>query len=343
MKKNIFILFALFLTSGLGVYWVLHNEAEKQDTTVFGWDRKFKVEDVSKIHKIFIANRNGETTTLTKKDNGWTYNNQYKALPNAVDNLMRAFREMEIKYKPADAAVPYMISDLAAQGIKVELYDEKDKLLKAFYVGGAPSDERGTYMIMENSEQPYVVHLPTWEGNLRFRFNLTGDQWRDKTVFGETVEDIKALAVEYPKQQNESFKLIRSGNKFEVTPFYDFTPKITTPASQGLVEAYLVRFKKVGAEAFENANPRRDSVLQTLPFCIISMEKTNGEKRVVQFFSIETTSFFFDPKTNRESEVPYVERYFAEVSDKGFMLVQHIVFSKLFWGYSFFFEEKMVQ
>jgi hypothetical protein len=343
MKKNIFVLMGLFLVSGIVVYWVLKNGTEKQNTTLFGWDRKFKVENTDEIYKIFIAKRTGETVDLTKKGNTWMYNNQYEALPNAMENLMRAFREMEIKYKPADAAVPTMISDLAAQGIKVELYDKKNKRLKAFYVGGAPPDERGTYMIMEDSNQPYVVHLPTWEGNLRFRFNLTGDQWRDKTVFRETVEDIKTLTVEYPKQQNESFKLTRLGNKFEVAPFYDFTPKITASAAQGLIEAYLVKFKKVGAEAFENDNPRRDSILQTLPFCIISMEKTNGEKKVVQFFPIETTSTFFDPKTNRESEMPYVERYFADVSDKGFMLVQHIVFSKLFWGYSFFFEEKLLQ
>ncbi len=339
MKKNTLLLFALFLISGLFVYWILQNGTEKESTTLIGWDRKFKVEEVEKIHKIFIANRNGETTILTKKGNTWWYNDQYEALPSATENLMRAFREMEIKYKPADAAVPNMIKDLAAQGIKVELYDDKAEKIKAFYVGGAPPDERGTYMILENAEQPYVVHLPTWEGNLRFRFTLTGDQWRDKTIFKETVEDIKTLAVEYPKQQNQSFKLMRSGNQFELQPFYAFTPKITTVPVQGLIEAYLIGFKKVGAEAFENDNPRKDSVLQTLPFCIISMEKVNGEKRIVQFFPIETTSSFFDPKTNQQRQTPYVERYFADVSDKGFMLVQHIVFSKLFWGYGFFFEE----
>ena len=64
-----------------------------------------------------------------------------------------------------------MVKSLASEGIKVELYDRKGEKIKAYYVGGATPDERGTYMIMENAEEPYVAHIPSWEGNLRFRFN----------------------------------------------------------------------------------------------------------------------------------------------------------------------------
>ncbi|MCB9291126.1 MAG: hypothetical protein H6560_27725 [Lewinellaceae bacterium] len=49
-----------------------------------------------------------------------------------------------------------MVESLATEGMKVELYDKDGGLLKAYYVGGSTSDERGTYMIMEGAEQPYV-------------------------------------------------------------------------------------------------------------------------------------------------------------------------------------------
>lgn len=334
MNRNITILLVLFLGLAGGTAWYLTSEKETQKTTLSDWDRKFKVEDTNQIHKIFIAKRQGEQITLERKGDHWIYNGKYKALPNAIDNLMRAFGEVEMNYKPANAAVPNMVSNLATQGVKVELYDKSGEQLKAYYVGGETSDSRGTYMIMEGSEQPYVVHMPTWGGNLRARFNLKGEQWRDKTVLGAEVEDIIFVSVEYPKQKNKSFKLEKKGNEYEVAPFYDATPKISKPISQGLVEGYLVNFQSVGAEAFETKNPRKDSVTQTIPFSIITLRKTNGEEQKVALFPIYQDI----PDVNPDRIAgTYVERYFAEVNEEEFMLVQHRVFEKVLWGYEFFF------
>ncbi|MEM8523047.1 MAG: DUF4340 domain-containing protein [Bacteroidota bacterium] len=334
MNKNLTILLFLFLTLAAGTAWYLTNGKETKQTTLLDWDRKFKVEDTDQIHKIFIANRKGEKVTLTRKNDHWIYNNKYKALPNAVDNLMRAFGEVQMNYKPANAAVPNMVSNLATQGIKVELYDRAGEQLKSYYIGGETSDSRGTYMIMEGSEQPYVVHIPTWGGNLRARFSLTGEQWRDKTVLGTKVEEIASVSVEYPKQKNQSFKLKKKGEKYEVLPFYDTTPKTNKTLVQGLVEGYLVNFKSIGAEAFETTNPRKDSVTQTIPFSIITLKKTNGEEQKVELFPIYEDL----PGTNANSPMgTYVDRYFAEVNEEEFMLVQHRVFEKVLWGYDAFF------
>ncbi|MEL6941387.1 MAG: DUF4340 domain-containing protein [Bacteroidota bacterium] len=334
MNKNITILLLLFLTLAGGTAWYMTSEKETQQTTLLDWDRKFKVENTDQIHKVFIANRRGEQVTLERKGDHWIYNGKYKALPNAIDNLMRAFGEVEMSYKPANAAVPNMVSNLATQGIKVELYDKSGERLKSYYVGGETSDSRGTYMIMEGSEQPYIVHIPTWGGNLRARFNLRGNQWRDKTVLEAKVDDIVSVSVEYPKQKNNSFKLEKEGNEYVVKPFYDVTPTINKAVSQGSVEGYLVNFKSIGAEAFETDNPRRDSVTQTIPFGIITLKKVNGEEQKIKLFPIYND---VEDATKSNEVVTYVERYFAEVNEEDFMLVQHRVFEKVLWGYNFFF------
>lgn len=334
MNRNITVLLVLFLVLAGGTAWYLTNEKDTKKTTLLDWDRKFKVENTDQIHKVFIAKRSGEQITLERKGDHWIYNEKYKALPNAIDNLMRAFGEVEMNYKPANAAVPNMVSNLATQGIKVELYDKAGEQLKAYYIGGETSDSRGTYMIMEGSEQPYVVHLPTWGGNLRARFNLRGDQWRDKTVLGAEVENIDFVSVEYPKQKNKSFKLEKKGREYEVVPFYEVTPKIGKSVSQGLVEGYLVNFQSVGAEAFETKNAKKDSVIQTIPFSIITLRKTDGEEQQVKLFPIYQDIPTANPNAIAGS---YVERYFAEVDEEEFMLVQHRVFEKVLWGYEFFF------
>lgn len=338
MKRTLF-LFILFAVLGSGTVWFLTSDKTNQKTTVADWDRKFKVENTNDIHKIFLASRYGETVTLERKDGVWYYNGKDKVRPSAMENLMRAFGEMEMKYKPAQPAVPTMVKNLAATGIKVELYNKAGQNLKTYYIGGATPDGTGTYMIMEGSEQPYVVHLPTWEGNLRVRFDMWGDDWRDKTVFSASIDDIRSVTVEYPKQQNKSFRLEKTESGYTVRPFYDFTPAINKSLRPGAVEAYLMNFKSVGAEAFENDNPRQDSVRQLVPFSVVTIKTINGTEKQARFFPILPESGGVDEKTGAAVKTSAeVERFFVDVNDgEDFMLAQQRVFGSLFWAYDSFF------
>lgn len=342
MNRNTWLLLGLFLLAGAVLWYTQRNEPAQSTTTLLGEDRAFKIENPEIIHKIFIAKRDGETTILEREKDYWTYNDEYRASPTAVENIMRVLTEVQMKFKPSNAAVPTMVKNLASQGIKVELYDENGEQLKAYYIGGATPDERGTYMIMEGSEQPYVTHLPTWGGNLRFRFTLTGDEWRDKSVFAVPMEEIERVSVEYPKQQNNSFVIKKNGSNYTVTPFYDFTPKINQPASPSLMDAYLSNYRRIGAETFKNKFAKRDSVLQTIPFAKVELETLNGEIQTANFYPIYLDQANIDPKTGQKLSDNTVRRYFVWLNEKDFMLVQHRVFEQLFWGYHFFFDERNI-
>ncbi len=329
MKKTLLLLLA-FGMLGAFVLWYF----TVQSNISLGTDRHFKVENPEDVYKIFIADRQGETVLLERKPGYWLYNGKYKARPNAIANLLDAITRVDIKYKPPQAAVKNMITDLAANGLKVEIYNKNGKRLKAYYIGGSTSDERGTHMIMEGAQQPYVAYLPGWEGNLRFRYNLRGDDWRDKTIFAYQQSDIQSVTVEYPKQRNQSFRIERKGDDFEVKPFYATTPVINRPLDLSKVEAYLEGFKSLGAEAFENRNPRRDSVQRLIPFSIISVTDKNGNTTVARLFPIipaHNSAIAPLPGAN------VVERYFLDWNREDFMLIQHQVFSKVLREYEFFF------
>ncbi|HMO38356.1 MAG TPA: DUF4340 domain-containing protein [Saprospiraceae bacterium] len=332
-KKTLLLLIAFALLGAIAT-WYLLTQPDDQ-TTLAGADRQFAIANTDVIYKIFIADRQGSTTTLERRDGYWMYNGQYRARPNAIDNLLDAIRRVQVKYKPPTAAVKHMVSDLATQGLKVELYDKNNRLLKTYYVGGATADERGTYMIMDRAEQPYVTHIPSWEGNLRFRYSLKGDDWRDKTIFAYRPEDVQAVVIEYPKQRNNSFRLARAGQDFRVQPFYEVTPVINRPLRSGVIEAYIEGFRSLGAEAFENKNPRRDSVLQLIPFSIISVTDKNGVTTTARLYPIFPEPI---PGATRLPDANVVERYFAALDNGDFMLIQHHVFKKILWGYEFFFQ-----
>lgn len=334
MNKTLSLL-VLFLLLGGMTFWYL-SRGEDERTTLAGWDRDFKVEDTERIHKIFLADRQGGRVTLERRGGYWLYNGKWKARPNAMENLLDAVGRLEMQFKPPQAMVDGMIRDLAANGIKVELYDRQGALIKAYYVGGATADERGTYIIREEAEQPYVAHIPGWSGNLRFRYNLRGDDWRDKSIFDYDPDEIREVTVEYPKQKNKSFRVEKTGDSYRVRPFYDITPASETAPARGLVEAFLTGFESLGAEAFENQNPRRDSIRQLVPFSIITVTDIEGATREVRLFPIfpKRTPFASPPLEGAD----VVERYFADISNGDFMLAQHRVVKKILWAYPFFFE-----
>lgn len=334
MKRTLWMLVA-FLVLGAGVLWYLYGQGDDK-TTLAGLDRQFAVKDTASIYKIFIADRNGNRTTLVRKGKHWIYNDQYKAKPNAMENLLRAIYRVEMKYKPPINAEQNMIKSLATEGLKVELYDSKDGLIKSYYIGGSTADERGTYMMLEGAEQPYVTYIPSWNGNLRFRFNLLGDDWRDKSIFSSAPEEITYVGVEYHKQREKSFKITKEGASYQVKPFHSITPEIKRPLRTGAVESYLVGYENLQSEAFENLYKDRDSISSLVPFCTVTVRHGDGSERVAKLHPIFKLQEY-DEETKKYIESPEAERYYVDC-EGDFMMAQHLVLKKILWPYESFFE-----
>lgn len=324
------LLAVLFVALGLGA-WYAWRQKNAQTGTTTAWDIDFAVKEESRIGKIFIADRRGRTATLERQNDRWIYNGQYPARPSAVKMLLETVTKVTVQSLPVSAAEAPMIKSLATEGIKVELYDLAGKQLKCYYVGGVTNDEKGTYMLMEGSEHPFVTHVPSFIGQLRVRYLLGDENWRDRTVFAEKPETIQSIAVEYPQQKSESFRLERvKAGEYTVTPFYSSTPRKPGEPRKGLPEAYLLGFESLIAEGFENNYEARDSVSALVPFAIITVKKIDGTEKKVQFWPTEIG-------INTSTGKAIVERYFVQ-RDNDFLSVQDYVFGPVFRGYSFFFE-----
>lgn len=335
MKRTI-ILLIVFLVLAAFTGWYFYAGAPGK-TSLLKEERTFKV-DPEEIGKIFIADRKGTQTTLERNKNHWVVNQEYRAYDNAVDNLLDAISNLEMNFKPPETMVPAMVKSLATNGLKVEIYNRKGQPIMSYYLGGTTQDETGTYIIREGFDQPYVAHIPGWTGNLRFRYSLIGDEWRDKAVFRANIDEIIEVAVEYPQQKSQSFRILRHEDGWKVLPFYEITPEIKRAEQEGAVETYLTEFEAIYAETFQNDNPRRDSLSHQLPFCSIHLKTVNNGLQEAHFFPR-----YPQVPIDEETGVPMptgdvVERY-SVLTDKGdFMVVQEVIFQKLFRPYSFFFK-----
>jgi hypothetical protein len=192
-------------------------------------------------------------------------------------------------------------------------------------------------MIMENADQPYVVHMPAWEGNLRTRFEKPQmDDWRDKTIYDYDVEDLEYVSIEYPKQMSRSFILEKKGDEYSVIPMNELTPRLQGQVDPGKVEAFLLNFERIIAEAYENNHPKKELIRRQVPFCVITTRTTDGKEKEVRLHPKPELDYAGNPVPASDNQ-PY-ERYLADLSTGDFVLVQHLQFGKMFWEYKSFFK-----
>lgn len=339
MKQTI-ILLVLFAALGLGAMKYLQSD-EKMGTVSGDFEMTFAIPEEEDIHKVFIADRKGNTTTLTREGEGWILNGKHPVRERAMENLLDAMTRVRVKFRPAASAVDYMVQNLSTVGIKVEAFGKDGKKLKGYYVGGSSQDENGTTMILEDSEEPLVAYIPNWVGTIFNRFSLIGDEWRDRNIFGETVEEIQSVKINYPEPDliKHSFIVEREKrDKFSVKPLYPTTKVIEREVSQGMIEAFLVQFERKIAEGFKNEHKDREQISSQLPFAVITLTTTSGEEKRVKFFPIYPDGLIVGKDdTQRVVTNRPVFRYFADVNGEDFVMVQQGVFGELFWSYDLFF------
>ncbi|MFT5166095.1 MAG: hypothetical protein ACI8P3_001326 [Saprospiraceae bacterium] len=335
MKKTTIILMLLFLILGAGATWFFTKSASKSKATYSSSNMDFKM-NPDLAYKIFLADKKGHKTTLIRKNKEWLLEGKEKIRPSAIAYLMQAIGGIEVKYRPSKSSYAQVTKNLAIFGIEVEIYGENDELLRNYYVGGVDEKGEGNYMIMAESDEPFATHLSSFVGGLRTRFAMTGDDWRDRSVFAEDPADISSVSIEYPRQKNRSFKLIKEGSVYKVEPLFKTTPILDGKIIAGKPDQFLQEFKSKVAENFQNEYDLKDYAKTITPFAIVSLTKNDGTEKTVRFIPFQ--------KKGRDGELikqdPNIPifRFHADCSWGDFMLVQQGVFEKVFWGYESFYQ-----
>ena len=180
MKKILLATIAVLLL-GIGAYY--STQKENTNTTILADDSNFSIADTSKITRFFIAQKTGANHHFVKKENGeWRVNDKWWAEKKQVEMMLGTIHEMEIKSAVLKSMRNGVIKELSAKATKVELYDEKG-IIKTFYIGESTLDSKGTFIIMDGSEEPYIVHIPRHNGYLSERFKVIRKDWIDKIIF----------------------------------------------------------------------------------------------------------------------------------------------------------------
>ncbi|MEO6190445.1 MAG: DUF4340 domain-containing protein [Saprospiraceae bacterium] len=273
MKKySSLILIIIFVLSGALVYYLIHNKSQNSNST--SPDRDFAVKDIDEVYKVFLGKKNGENIILERNGSDWKINNKYKAFPNTVHYFLSTLQNLKLKSIPPKLTYDLIMREMASIGIKVEIYNKENTILKTYYVGGVTEDETGLYCLMNGSAQPYVMHLNQAPTNLRVIYDINEVDWRDRNLFNIHAQDIEGLSIKYPYDPQRNLSISMENKTYVVRD--NNNNSIDLPSNiDRKIKSYFNEFENCNVEAFVNDHRAKDSICSLTPYSIISIKTKN--------------------------------------------------------------------
>jgi hypothetical protein len=301
-----------------------------------------------------MSDKNNNTVKLTKLSSGkWMLNDKYPAQKLNVEALLKTMLEIEVQQPVAKAAHNNIVKELAVNAVKVEIYQmvyridlfgairwfPHEKLTKVYYVGGATQSNQGCFMLMENSSVPFITFQPGFRGFVSPRYSPIEKYWRDYVVFRSTIPEIASVRVEVPATPEYSYEVRNNGNNtFSLISLSD-NQEIPEYDTLRLLN-FLSGFRNLNYEALLNDmdKSRKDSILASQPFIIITLTDTSGVSKSIKTYHKKGVDGQADPEGN---PLPYdVDRLYASVNDgQDFTIIQYFSFDKVLRPKHFFLKE----
>ena len=324
MPSRPFLFISLALLLGLGAYFVLKEDTQSLPDSTY----KFRVENIDMIQQIRLTHPSGAQVKLKRNEDHWLLDSGRRVRENAMENLMRAIKNVELKFIPVQAARPGMLSDLRRQGVMVEIFGADEEELMAYQVGGATPDERGTYMMRKGSDTPVVTTMPGWEGSLRIRYWMPEMDWFDRSIFRTRQEDIDRVQLLYHDRPAASFVLLREEDRF-IAAKLGANRDESFRVQRAAIERYLIGFQSVGAEAALSQGDFQGAMSDYPPYATIELE-TRIEKYAYSIYRLPLEA------TARGS----IQRYYFINAEGDIYLVQDALVKEIFLSYDFFSDHR---
>lgn len=329
MKRNLIIVLFVFALAVVAAYIHFSKKPKHSEAA----EKAFKVDNTDVVTKIFMADKTGKKVLLEKTKQGWIVNGKHKVFKPKINFMLETLRRVEVDYPVTDKQFDNVIKMLSVNATKVEVYKNNESTpFKVYYVGPETLDGMGSFAIMEidgnTAKKPYVINIPGFTGNVTYRYYLDEKDWRDLNVFDSNIDAIQQFSLQWfdHPEWNFSFKKER-GN------FTMLENSTNQPLNKTAVNQYLNSFTFLNAEAIENENPQKDSILKFqkpyLKFTLLPIGASKPTEMIVYPMRINKRSKTqFDALGN---ELVYdLDRYWATVNNGlGFVVIQDYVFGKV--------------
>ncbi len=337
MKKSSIITIIVLIALAVAAIFVYKNKGKS--STIDKEASDFGLKDTASVDKIFLANKEGQSVLLERKPDGWIVNGKYHARPDAIEMLLYTIRMVEVKSPVSKSGRETVIKLMAGKSMKAEVYS-KGKKVKQYYIGHPTQDHTGTYMLMtdpetgENYNEPFITHIPGFNGYLSTRFFVEEADWRDRLMINYRAPQIKQIKLDLHEIPDSSFVL----DLFSMQRFGLKNGKgQQLPFSEEKLKQYVAYFQNVNCEyLLEKTDPIYDSVAKSaIPFATLTLTDRDNKLNITHFYHKQPIA-----SKNEQYGVDYKfdpDRLFVRYNnDKDYGVAQYYVFGKILQTYRYF-------
>lgn len=334
----------------VSIYFIYTNTNSTTDKAL----SDFSLKDTASVTKIFLSDMNKNSVKIVKKKPGeWIVNDKYLVRNDNINTIFKTLIWIEVREPVPQHQLEQVNARLAAIATKVEIYQSVyrinlfnkiklfpyEKLTKVFYVGDATADQMGTYMLMDKSSKPFITYMPGFRGFLSTRFSCRENDWRIPRIFNAKLGEIKSVSVDFTEDPGNSFKIINNNDRtFTLFSSNSGLQKVGSFDTLNVMN-YMSSFESINFEAVINQLSKKDSILKTPPFHIITLETFSGNIQKIKTYhkwAIHSEDIELN-ETNKYDK----DRLYALINDeKDFVLIQFYVFDKILRPLSYFKEIK---
>ena len=289
MKKNLMLLIVLIVLTIIagGIYYLTGGSSGNLGEVY----SDFAFQDTSMVTRIYLADTDGQTIDLKRKDDGrfWSVNDKFNAREDAVRLLLKTFKRIKVKGPVPKTTQETVVKMIAGRGVRVEIFTA-DGLSKTYLIGTCTQDHFGTYMVLERadgarSSEPLIMHMEGFTGCLRQRFFTNEEEWRYTGIFDHPELDISKVEVINHEHPESSFNIRYAGGN-DLSLHSTFVHRDLPIFDTLAVKDYLLKYKKVHLETYESHLPLagEDSLLNVLPAFTIRVTNDKGIDKKIDLY-----------------------------------------------------------
>jgi hypothetical protein len=336
-KSTLLVAVILFVVAGLLIF-------SSTRSTLRNASKDFAIDDSSSVTKIFLSDKDNKNIKLVKQANGtWKVNDSIIAKYDAISTLLKTMMSIEVREPVSKAAHNSVVSRLATIGIKVEIYQNKyfidlwglklfpyEKRTKTYYVGDATQDMLGTYMLMEDAKDPFVMHIPGFNGFLYTRYSTKIEDWMEHMIFNFRLSQIKTFSLQFPLDPDLSYMITNYDNrKFGLTALKGNKEIIDFDTVKVL--EVLSSCENIKYESLLNdlEKKKKDSISSSIPFHVLTITDISGNTISLKTYHIKANPGEVDEATNEPIYYNRDRMYALINNGQDFVLIQFYVFDKL--------------
>lgn len=320
----------------------------------------FAVKDTANVTKVFIADMNGETVLLSRKEDGWYVSDSIKAMPAKIDELLTTIANVTLQQVVAKTAQSNINKMMSVNAVKVEIYQKapkftffgikffnKERLVKTYYMGPATMDNMANFAILDGFDEPCIVHIPGFRGFLTPSYSFKETEWYNCDLFSTKITRIKTLSVRDYDNPEESFIVEKVGTRF-FNLYNAHHQQIMDYDTVKLLDM-LSEYRDKNYETYISDMPEseRDSILMYNHFRTIILEDVNGNKTTLDMYrKLTPETFYLDAIVGRENqgdEGPYNRDKFYAVlngNTKNLVQCQYYHFDRQMQPLSYYFKQQ---